>query len=206
MDSRSKGLQKNAGNIPTGNGTEEQTDKFIQTVSGMVDTYRRILLNPDSEASKMGDQSAMFSSTVLLYGEEQLYDQFVSKVAAIEPSDSRRQASLAMLQSDMKKFDYLSDRTMTHIKDIKNDFYRFPSIVIFDLKILHHVSSSSAWDTVDTLMEMGVLSPATAEALRAALSISIYARLSAYCYHSSLSLLLSLVSQPTAITRLRTTG
>ena len=179
------GLQKNAGNIPTGNGTEEQTDKFIQTVSGMVDMYRQILLHPDREASEMGDLSAMLSSTVLLYGDRQLYDEFVSKVAAIEPSDSRRQASLAMLQSDMKKFDYLPDRTMTHVKDIKNDFYRFPSIVIFDLKILHHISSLSVWNTLDTLMEMGVLSPAAAKALRAALSITIYARLSAYSYHSS---------------------
>ena len=31
----------------------------------------------------------------------------------------------------------------------------------------------------------GVLSPATPKALRATLSMSIYARLSAYCYHSS---------------------
>ena len=179
------GLQKNAGNIPTGNGSEKQMNQFIQTVNGMVDAYKHILLNPDGEASKMGDLSAMLSSTVLFYGNHELYDEFVSKKAAIKPLDSRRQASLAMLQSDMNKFDYQPDETMTHIKDIKNDFYRFPSIVILDLKILHHVSSLSVWETLDTLMNIGVLSPAAANALRVALSISIYARLSAYCYHSS---------------------
>ena len=178
------GLQKNAGNIPTGNGSEKQTDWFIQTVSGMVDAYRQTLLNPDTEVSKTGDTLAMLSSTVLLYGDHELYDEFVSEVAGIKPSYSRRQASLEMLKSDMKKFDYLPDETITHIKDIKNDFYRFPSIVIFDLKILHHVHSLSVWDTLDTLINMAVLSPDTAKALRAALSISIYTRLSAYCYHS----------------------
>ena len=151
----------------------------------MVDLYRQTLFSPDSEVSKMGDLSAMLSSTALLYGDHQLYDEFVSEVAAIKPSYSRRQASQEMLQSDMKKFDYIPDLTMTHIKDIKNDFYRFPSIVIFDLKILHHVSSLSVWDTLGKLMNMAILCPATAKALRAALSISIYARLSAYCYHSS---------------------
>ena len=179
------GLQKKAGNIPTGNGTEEQTDTFIKTVSDMVDVYRQVLLHPDSEASKMGDLSAMLSSTVLLHGNRQLHDEFASKIAAIEPSDSRRQASLEMLRSDMKKFDYQPDDTMTHIKDVKNGFYGFPSIVLFDLKILHQISSLSVWDTVDELMEMDVLSLNTAKALRAALSISIYARLSVYCYHSS---------------------
>ena len=179
------GLQKNAGNIPTGNGTEEQTDKFIQTVSSMVEKYRQVLLNPDSEVSKMGDLSAMLSSTVLLFGDQHMYNEFTSKVSAIEPSDSRRQASLEMLESDIKKFDFLPDGTMTRIKDVKGDFYRFPSLVIFDIKICHSISSSSVWDTLDKLGEMGALSLTTYEELRAALSMSIYARLSAYCYHSS---------------------
>ena len=149
------GLQRNAGNIPTGNGTQNQKNKFIQTVDGLVKVYEQIFLRPDPEKSKIGDMSAMLSSTVFLYGDSHLHDEFVARTSAILPSTLRREASMQMLQSDAMKFDYRPDDTLTHIKDVKKDFYRFPSIILFDMKILHGVQTSSVWETIDCLTARG---------------------------------------------------
>ena len=117
------GLQENAGHIPTGNGSQSQKNKFIQTVDGLVKVYKQIFLHPDPEKSKIGDLSAMLSSTVLLYGESRLHDDFATRVSAVKPSALRSEASLQMLQSDAAKFDHQPDDTLTHIKEVKKDFY-----------------------------------------------------------------------------------
>ena len=117
------GLQKNAGNIPTENGTQSQNNKFIQAVDGLVKMYGQIFLHPDLDISKIGDMSAMLSSTVLLYGDSRLHDDFVTRISAIQPSALRREASIQMLQNNAVKFDYQPDDTLTHIKDVKKDFY-----------------------------------------------------------------------------------
>ena len=179
------GLQRNAGNIPTENGTQSQKNKFIQTVDGLVKVYEQIFLHPDPEKSKIGDMSAMLSSTVFLYGDSHLHDEFVARTSAIPPLTLRREASVHMLQSDAMKFDYQPDDALTHIKDVKKDFYRFPSIILFDLKILHGVQTSSVWETIDCLTARGILSLSAGGNLRVALSISMFARLSVYCHHSS---------------------
>ena len=120
------GLQRNAGNIPTGNGTQNQKNKFIQTVDGLVKVYEQIFLRPDPEKSKIGDMSAMLSSTVFLYGDSHLHDEFVARTSAIPPSTLRREASVHMLQSDAMKFDYQPDDALTHIKDGEERFLPIP--------------------------------------------------------------------------------
>ena len=179
------GLQKKAGNIPTGNGTERQQDKFIKTVSEMAEMYRQVFLYPDGEESKIGDLTAMLSSTVLLYGDRRMYDQFVSQISSVKPSESRTAASKVMMRSDIGKFHYEPDETMTHIKSLKMDFYRFPSLMTLDLKILHNIIGTSVWETLDTLLKHNFLSQTVWHSLRVILSISIFTRLSAYSHHSS---------------------
>ena len=127
----------------------------------------------------------MLSSTVLLYGESGLHDDFVTRTCTVKPSASRREASIQMLQNDAAKFDHQPDDTLTHIKEVKVDFYRFPSIIIFDLKILHGVQAPSVWETIDCLITEEILSQSLGDSLRVALSISLFARLSAYFHHSS---------------------
>ena len=176
---RIDGLQKNAGNIPLGNGTQDQNNKFIQTVDGMVKVYEQIFLHPDPEKSKISDLSAMLLSTVLLYGDCEMYEDFVRKISVIKPSSLRLEASVKMLQSDAMKFDYQPDDMLTHIKDVKKDFYRFSSTIIFDLKIPHGVQVSSVWETIDCLVASDVLPPPIGHDLSVGLSISMFARLSA---------------------------
>ena len=179
------GLQPQAGNIPTGNGTAEQKNKFIKTVDEMVEIYTQVFLNPDPEEAKRGDLSAMLSSTVLLYGDHDLYDDFVRRIHSIAPSEARQEASKAMLKNDMKRYDYLPDETMMQIKDLKKDFYRFPSILVFDLKISHGIVHPTSWEVLETLKDRGFVSSFAYHSLMTLLSISIYSRLSAYAYHSS---------------------
>ena len=127
----------------------------------------------------------MLSSTVFLYGDSHLQYEFVARILAILPSALRIETSIQMLQSDEMKFDYKPDETLTHIKDVKKDFYRFPSIILFALKILHRVQASSVWETIDCLIARGILSLVIGGSVRVALSISMFARLSVYCHHSS---------------------
>ena len=147
--------------------------------------YEQIFLYPQLEMSKIDDLSAMLSSTVLLYGESRLHDDFVTRISTIKPSALRRDAYIEILQNDTAKFDQRPSNTLTHIKDVNKDFYRFPSVIIFDLKILHGAQASSVWETIDCFIAGGILSSSIRDGLRAAFSVSMFVRLSAYCHHSS---------------------
>ena len=182
------GLQAKAGNIPTGNGTKEQKNKFILTVDELVQKYQTVLQNPHPEESLKGDFTAMLAHTASLYGDASLLGQFESRRRELPINEARKQLNLKMLQQDIKDYDFLPQMELllaSYRANVKSAIYRFPSILTYNLKIFYKIESQTSWETLDILMREGLLSSKIYGSLCFLLASAIYIRTAAYVYHDS---------------------
>lgn len=156
------GLGDWAGNIPTGGGSKERQNQYINTVEGLVNQYQTVLAKPDPKESLRGDLSAMLANTIHIYGAESLHTDFRSRIASCQPNSDRREATMKMLQNDVQKFNFEPGSTLTHIRDAKWDIYRYPSLLILDLKIMHGIDSCDPWEVINQLQIKGKITMGTA--------------------------------------------
>ena len=186
------GLSEGAGNIPTGNGSENSRNQFIVTAQELQDTYAHVLDHPDPEKSVRGDLSAMLTYTKCFCSTHACKGSFLrlfkESILNKHKNKERDCADMKMLQTDAKKFKFVPDDQFFHKgfnADVKKELYRFPSILLLDICIvLGHVESSS-WDTLDSLIKRGMLPVGVGEALRFLLAAATYIRLAAHLHHDS---------------------
>ena len=182
------GLQQKAGNIPTGNGTKEQKNKFILTVDELVKKHKAVLDNPHPEESLKGDFTAMLAHTACLCGEPSLLAEFEKRRREIPVNASRRQSNLSMLQQDIKDYDFLPQHGLfetNYRANERSSIYRFPSILAYNLKIFYSIESKTSWETLDVLLQKGLLSKTIHRSLCLLLASAMYIRTAAYTYHDS---------------------
>ena len=130
------GLQPKAGNIPTGNGSPQQKNRFILTVAEMIKNYQQVIDTPHPTESLKGDFAAMLAHTAVLYGDSSLEKEFAMAKSAMKPNKTRNDAHHKMIQRDVDDYNFLplDGISQTHGKyyqgNAKTDVYRFPSILI----------------------------------------------------------------------------
>ena len=196
------GLQPKAGNIPTGNGRPEQKDKFILTVNQLITEYKKIWNNPHPEESKKGDFTAMLGHTVLLYGDEALLEQFESVKHSLTANVERRKATEVMIIQDVTDYDFLplDELEKTFYKgNLKSAIYRYPSLLIYNLKLLFNIVSTDSWQTLRKLHDRRIISDSFFASLQLLLASAQYIRLAAYLYHDSQNENISFLQQSVAV-------
>ena len=159
------GLQKKAGNIPTGNGRVGTTNRFIVTPEELKSRYAYVLNNPVKELAKEGDLTAMLRFTCEIYSTgasaANMHKDFQEFVRGCSLSEERVDVNTAMLINDTKKFNFIPDEKVHEqgfIVDVKKDLYRFPSILLLDFSIVYNCWGESTWKTVDELKKLGRIS------------------------------------------------
>ena len=186
------GLQKEAGNIPTGNGQPGTANRFIVTAEELAETHWQVLNNPEKETALRGDLTAMlrFTKTIQCHGKSSnnIYEKFLSLVREQSLCKEREQINMEMLKADTTKFNFtpnkdVNDRGFT--VDVKKELYRFPSILLLDLSIVLQCAEENSWMTADKLLTDGHISNYLHKSLKFMLACACYIRLSAYLYHES---------------------
>ena len=191
------GLQAKAGNIPTGNGTLEHRNKFILTVEELVDRYRYIYLNPNPADAVKGDFTSMLAHTAIIYGDNSLLKRFQIAQCNIEPNTARKSAHAEMIQTDIKDYDFTLYQLelQNQSADLKSAIYRFPSLLLYNLKIIYSISSQTSWQTLEKLHGTGRLSQGFFFMLRFLLASAVYIRLAAYLHYDSQNEKISFLKQ-----------
>ena len=180
------GLLPYAGNIPTGNGCKTQSkNRFIKTVEEMVKDYVDVFDNPDEETAIFGNLSTMMAFTKHIVGGEAIHGRFRTTLELISPSMRRQLASQNTLVSDMKKFDFDFTDDITRLIDLKTGIYRYPSLLVHDLKVIKQLQAESAWDAIDLMADRQIISKDVSLSLKFALATAQYVRLAAYIHHRS---------------------
>ena len=188
------GLRANAGNIPTGNGEPQSKNKYICTVAYLLGRYRHIFQNPIAELKRedrppelIGDESGLLAYVRLITSScsegDMLFTQLEDGIRDTELNDERRNVATLVLETDYCKhyiFPYMSLFNGSCM-DVKSEIYRFPSMLVLNLKILQSVKSSSSWETLQQIKDIRIKDIR----LRGVLSISMLIRLASYLYHDS---------------------
>ena len=186
------GLSLGAGNIPTGRGTPETENKFILTAEELLLKYQEVFQNPNGDESKRGDFTAMVSymSSVYFHGEgaENLLPQVKSHIECLVQTETREMANLEMLRNDISKFSFKPSANVMskgYTVNVKRETFRFPSIFILGLAILHRKCSSSTWETLSVLENSKVITSTTKEKLEFLLASACFIRLAAYLFYGT---------------------
>ena len=185
------GLAKGAGNIPTGNCEEGCKNKFIKTPAELLEMYRKVLNQPETQKALTGDLTAMLNYMTPIYSFTNgltLLVYLQAELGQVIPNEARQEINVAMLQADMKKFNFVPDSQLAKqgfTMNVKKQIFRFPSILLYDLSIIHRCVGHSSWETLDLLYEFGHISSSVYSTLSLLLACACFMRLSAYLTHDS---------------------
>ena len=186
------GLEQKAGNIPTGNGIDLSSTKYILQPTELADLYREKLLNP-KEDSDRGDFTAMVHWVRVIFSHKEskrgfLLDQFLEHKKKPRENTQRQKANEKMFKKDVEVYNFLPDYQLIrngYLINAKKQLYRYPSIMLHDISILSGLSESSSWDTLSSLNENKVISSSIYDSLSFLLACSCYIRLDSYRYYGA---------------------
>ena len=179
------GLSEKAGNIPTGNNLQQPKNHLILTPSELAEKYKILLDNPAEDQHQPGDLTDMLTYTKEVYNHNNndLLTRFVRIRSEFKPNDKRKKASMHMLQEDINSYDFAPNIRHTYISsciNLKTDIYRYPSILIYDLKIIYNLEGTDTWETLGSLQEKQIISSSLHDCLKFLLCAAQYIRFSAY--------------------------
>lgn len=194
------GLQRAAGNIPTGNGSTNSKNHFIVTPDELLTNYKQIYSNPDPIDSMKGDMTAMLTYTVEIFcfQSNDFLKRFQESKALYKANERRDIATQRMIRRDVSKHNFEPDEDLSrrgYSVDVKRHLYRYPSILLLNISILFNINATDSWDALNKLEESSKVSSSIHESLRFLLSCTCYFRLSAYLHHDSQDDRLSILRQ-----------
>ena len=173
------GLSVDAGNTPTGNGSTQPRYRMIKTVDEAALWYEQVFNVPDEESVK-GDESAMLSNSCHIHGEKRLHADFTSRISELFQNSARKAATRAMMANDIEKFEFLPDEKLVEIRNVKKDLFRFPSLIVFDLRQFHQIWVKDLWAVIEELRRLSIISAEVWLSLKFLYAVGIYCRLAAY--------------------------
>ena len=174
------GLSVNAGNIPTGNGSTQPRYRMMMTVDEAALWYERVFTMPDEKESVKGDESAMLCNSCHIHGEKRLHADFTSRISELFQNSARKAATKAMIANDIEKFQFLPEEKLVEIGNVKEDLFRFPSLMVFDLRQFHQIWVKDSWAVVKELRRLSIISAEVWLSLKFVYSVGISCRLAAY--------------------------
>ena len=186
------GLQQKAGNIPTGNGSSSPKNKFICTVNELANYYRSVFNNPPKEQEDVtGDDSDLLAFTRVIFSTSRppatLTQAFRKAKSSMKPNSERQSTISNMLRRDLMNYDLSPDHLAGNNTLIlaKTDIYRYTSLLVLNLGIQH---GETTWNSLTTIYQMYIddlISECFTHALKTALLLAMYIRLSCYLHHDS---------------------
>lgn len=182
------GITLSSGNVPTRN--KGSPGGFIVTPEDLLNEYKCVLDSPNRKDALMGDLTAMFMFTIVLFTnaddeEEKQLSKFIEGRDKLNASqnDERRSINMEMLQKDLQKFTFHPEYDLYYqgfTLHVKKQLYRFPSILLLDLMTILDASllGPDSWDSAKRLQIR--YDSSFVNQLVALLALACFARLRCY--------------------------
>ncbi|XP_047143289.1 uncharacterized protein LOC105846068 isoform X1 [Hydra vulgaris] len=103
---------------------------------------------------------------------------YLQKVSSLKPKEILFKSDLDKLQP--KLFD-----TEGKLFDVKQEIYRLPDRMVYNLGLYFGIEGDSCWDTVDKLAEQGIINLEAASNLKNAITFATTLRLKTYSHHKA---------------------
>ena len=199
------GLRTNAGNIPTGNGKNDEKNKYICTAESLVEKYRELLqpststiqsvvkydTGHNSAGNFSGDDADMMSylRVVSTFGKhsKSLFDSLQAAMAQIHPSENSKISAEITMRKDIETYDTnpIDTYSTGFSMQVKPEIYRFPSLLVLNLKIMFNLKSTSTWESIEELCQEHATIRKQDRNLKCALAMSMLIRLASYLHHGT---------------------
>ena len=148
-----------------------------------------------------GDDADMMSylRVVSTFGKhgQSLFDSVQAAMAEIYPSENRRISADITMRNDIETYD--TDPMQTFFTgfsmQVKPDVYRFPSLLVLNLKIMFNLKSTSTWGSIEELSQEHAIISKQSRNLKCALAMSMLIRLASYLHHGTQCEQMSLLKQ-----------
>lgn len=101
------------------------------------------------------------------------------KMEEFDYNPSPQASSIKQYKGDLEKF-YLRPENKPMSFDVKQEIYRLPDRLIYNIGLIHGVKQLNAWDTLDYLREKGYVSQQMCEELKFALNFAVSMRIKVY--------------------------
>jgi hypothetical protein len=88
-------------------------------------------------------------------------------------------------KGDLKKLQPSGDYNKNEYLNVKQEIYRLPDRLIYNLGLLFNIRGSSGWDTIDKLCDEQILNEQAAANLKRAFSYATLLRLRTYFFHEA---------------------
>lgn len=163
---------------------EKQSDDSILvcTPQEVIDNYRHLCEHPMAGDKDVLNSIRNLSNICFVYGSQQMFDELELKISKVSPPESHHDASIRLLHNDVNRLNFKLDGELSAVSEIKTDIYKYPSIIIADLKILHNLSATTSWDTILEMERLGVLSTDVIHSMEFIFAVALYVRMSS-CMH-----------------------
>ncbi|CAH1787242.1 unnamed protein product [Owenia fusiformis] len=128
--------------------------------------------------------ATIISTSTYIMGDEELFKEFESQLALVRSKEDKQALSSVCLErtiEDCMKYAYAGwSNEDLFSKHAKKDYYRFPSILINNLKDLYMINKSSPWEIIEELSKE--LSQEMCSHLLFMINVVIGIRLFTYCF------------------------
>jgi len=183
---RIDGLMKNAGNIPTGNGSGKS---LTFTVEQAVKLHKEEVISPFEDLASISD---LFMTSQLIYCSDdgaQLHDRYMKEIVTYEnviaQNDHKiKHKRLERLSLDLQKYDFLREFEFTTFVGedvkVKEDIFRYITLLATNLNIALCFQLNFPWKVYEALYESGIISRESMRYLHIILGFSINMRTMAY--------------------------
>ncbi|CAH1796879.1 unnamed protein product [Owenia fusiformis] len=126
--------------------------------------------------------ATIISTATRIMGDEELFNTFRDLLLTVRGSENAEhmyEACLERLKEDCKKYEFTIDNLSVLSRNAKKDYYRFPSILVNNLKDIYGIQKTSPWDIIDELQAH--MSSDSCSDLLFMVNIVIGLRLYTYC-------------------------
>ncbi|CAH1781324.1 unnamed protein product [Owenia fusiformis] len=128
--------------------------------------------------------ATIISTATRIMGDEKLFQEFkqqLARVRADENQDSILKACIKRMKADCKKYKCVINDDSLRSRNAKQDYYRFPSTLISNLKDLYGIDKTSPWEIIDELQDKIHVGGETCSDLAFMINTVIGIRMYTYC-------------------------
>ncbi|CAH1780597.1 unnamed protein product, partial [Owenia fusiformis] len=126
--------------------------------------------------------ATIISTAIRIFGDENLFLDFQNQINMTRRGENPefvRQICLERMHEDCQKYKFnLNDCSS---KNVKKDYYRFPSTFINNMKDLHMLDVTSPWEIIRELQRQSLLTSEQCSHLYFMINVAIGMRLLTYC-------------------------
>jgi tetratricopeptide (TPR) repeat protein/endonuclease/exonuclease/phosphatase family metal-dependent hydrolase len=193
------------GKTPLGRIDKDKPYELIQSVEGML----HYLKNEDQKSEHIDKcLAAILQKICFVYGDKALADEYQCRAqdfllshdengrpsyearaikalweGVVECDYTKSDSSSKLIEGNLKQFSFNPHELRGRLFDVKQEIYRLPDRLIYNLGLIYGVQEESSWDTLDRLYEQGKISVEGVSNLKKALTFATNLRLKTYDHY-----------------------